>query len=161
VKDYFLLSGESAWAAVNSMWASIMEHDYLPDEVVLFAHPRHKDVARLASKGLESILNGYGRNAPITLKIVPESDLVKGAESVVVDQISKAKEEGHEVALDITPARKSLAVPSILPPSTSSPDHIFYLYLKDLRHADRPYPLLPHFLHEPHDFRGDNDRPRS
>ncbi len=110
MKQYFLLTGESAWADVNSMWAAIMEHDYLPDKVVLYSHPRHKDVARLASKGLESILKGYGRNAPITLKIVPDSNLVKGAKSVVAGHISKAKDDGHEVALDITPARKSLAV---------------------------------------------------
>jgi hypothetical protein len=53
---------------------------------------------------------------------------------------------GNEVAIDITPGRKAIISSALLSAWQKQVDHVFYLYLEDMRNASNPYPMIPFHL---------------
>lgn len=124
----------------------------MPQKVILFCHPRLKDRVSSLIPTIDTLLRGYDVDPDISLQIVPERDFIRTAQERITEVVREEKRKGNEVALDVTPARKSLALPAYLACINEKVDHIFYLFLRDLRHSSRPYPMIPFFMHDPRDF---------
>ena len=136
---------------MNSVWSLLWNGTFVPDRVVLLTHARHKVVAQRAASTLKTLLAAYGVPSEPRILIVPESDL-KASHLAIHTEIRRVKAEG-QVALNITPARKSLAAVAMVAAWDVGVDRIDYLYLKEMRAAERPYPLIARALHELVDLR--------
>ncbi|MEE9341206.1 MAG: hypothetical protein V3V21_06040 [Thermoplasmata archaeon] len=152
MRTYITLCGRRSWALVNSLWASIEDHDYLPEKLIILHHARLKEDAHECSGPAEELLRSYGVEPEVSVHVVPETDFINRVAEKVAEIIKEEKKKGNEVALDITPARKALALPAYTSALNHGADHVFYLFLRDLRHANRPYPMIPYFLHDWRDF---------
>lgn len=152
MKTYIALCGSRAWALLNSLWASIEEHGYLPERLIILVHARLKHEAEACSHPAEELIRSYGVEPEVSIQVVSEAHFITRDAQKVESIIAKEKAEGNEVALDITPARKALAMPAYSAALKHGADHVFYLFLRDLRYANRPYPMIPYFLHDWKDF---------
>ncbi len=85
-------------------------------------------------------LSGYGFTP--TIKAIREI--------VVTEQDNKS-----EIAVDITPARKAIVAGMLLSSYNIIFDHVFYLYIENLRYADHPYLMIPLCMQKHHDFMED------
>jgi len=140
------LSGDNYWAVVNSVWSLLYEGLSVPSRLVLVTNARHKDVARKAAETLQLLLSFYGVASVPDIIVVSEVDL-RQCHDKMVEIMRQAKAQG-EVALNITPARKSLASVAMVAAWETGVDRIHYVYLKDLKEADCPYPFIAKDLHE-------------
>ncbi len=128
------------------MWALLWEEAFIPDRLVVVTHAPHKRVAYDAAATLRTVLGAQRITTDPEVVVVPEADFADAHEKLR-HLLKDAKTQG-EVALNITPARKSLAVVAMVAGWDAGVDHIYYLYLKDMRGADRPYPLIARDLQE-------------
>jgi hypothetical protein len=140
------LSGDNYWAVVNSVWSLLYEGLSVPSHLILITNGRHKDVAKRASDSLQTLLSFYGMTSVPEIIVVPEYDL-RQVHDKLFEIMQKAKSEG-EVALNITPARKSLATVAMVAAWETKVNRIHYVYLRSLKDADCPYPLIARDLHE-------------
>lgn len=157
MRTYILLCGRHNWALVNSLWASIEDHGFLPERLILLCHARLKEDAEDCCGPAQELLRSYGVEPEVSVYVVPETDFITRVAEKVANIIAEEKGKGNEVALDITPARKALAMPAYTSALKHGADHVFYLFLRDLRHANRPYPMIPYFLHDWKDFVREGD----
>lgn len=154
MRTYISLCGQRNWALVNSLWASIEEHGYLPEKLIILVHARLKHDAQACSCPAEELIRSYGIEPEVSIQVVSETHFVTRDAQKVEALIAAEKAKGNEVALDITPARKALAIPAYSAALKHGADHVFYLFLRDMRHSNRPYPMIPYVLHDWKDFVG-------
>jgi hypothetical protein len=154
MRTYIALCGRRPWALVNSLWASIEEHGYVPDKLIMLCHARLKHDAESCPGPACELIRSYGVEPEVSIQVVSEAHFITRDAEKVESIIAEEKAQGNEVALDITPARKALAIPAYSAALKHGADHVFYLFLRDLRHANRPYPMIPYILHDWKDFVG-------
>ncbi len=145
------LSGDSYWAVVNSVWSLLQEAAFIPDRLILLTHGPHKDVAARSAGTVQKLLASFGRPSDPEVVVVPETDL-KASHDLLLRIMREAKGAG-EVALNITPARKSLAAVAIVAAWETNVDRVYYLYLRDMKSKDHAYPLIPCDLQDLVDLR--------
>jgi len=131
-------------AIANAIWAACHNGEYVPEKVY-FIVDKNLDSNYIdnTTQWVKKILNAYGIDTPIieTFK-VDENDFVE-IEETFMNKISYLKQEG-QVAVDMTPGRKYVAAISMAAGLHHKVDHIYYLYLKESKYKDRPYPLTPY-----------------
>ncbi len=148
---YITLAGDAEWALINSLWASVREHDYIPDKVYICSTRKNIKGANRNSKRITALLEGCDKDPTITVVEIPENDFVVTGRKVS-EIIRKEKKENNKVALDITSARKAIASPALIAADRFKADHIFYLYIEDTANADRPYMMIPLRIQHSNDF---------
>ncbi len=104
----FTLSGESYWAVANSVWARLWEEAFVPDRLVVVTHAPHKRVAHDAATALRAVLGEPAVRVEPEVIVFAEADFADAHEKLR-SPFQGAKGQ-REVALNVTPARKSLAV---------------------------------------------------
>ena len=125
---YITLMGRSGWAVVNSFYASVIETDYRPEEVILLYEAQYTDGIKPVVDALEIVQGTYSTPNVVQVE-VPTSD-AHAAGQVALDLVRGLKEKGSEVALDITGGRKALVAGSLLALKDQGLDHVYYLEIE-------------------------------
>ena len=149
-KAYITILGRSSWSLINTFYA-VAEHGYHPDVVHVFAEENYAHELEKIVKGLEVISSGYNFTPKIQTHVVGEADFIDAGEKIF-PLVKVLKEEGHTLAIDITPGRKALVCAALIPATMSEIDHIFYLAIKSLENAARPYCIIPQHIQQLRDF---------
>jgi len=148
---YISVLGRSTWALINTYYAVLTERSYYPDLVYIFAEDIYADQLDKAVKGIEILSEEFGFKPEIRQEIVREADFVE-AGFKITSLIKDLKQNGYRVAIDITPGRKALVAGALIPISKIGVDHVFYLAIKTLDNASKPYKMIPLSIQELRDF---------
>jgi hypothetical protein len=148
---YVTLAGPSEWAVVNSLWAAMEYYDIRPDEVFILHEPSVHKTASKAVDLVEKLLRGYDLNPMVKALEFQKEDFITVGKTVS-NLVHDGKKKGT-VSIDITPGRKKYAVAALLAADAQRVDHVFYLYLENLWYGERPYPMIPHILHQVDDLK--------
>lgn len=134
------------------MWASIRMYDYLPDRVHILTAGCDRDTAVRAAKMLGILLTENGSKGEVVVRVVSEEDVSEIAHEVK-SITAEERKAGNQIALDVTPGKKATVLGSVLSGmSRNDFDHIFYLYIEQLKNADRPFLEIPLSLQRPHEI---------
>jgi hypothetical protein len=150
-KVLLTMMGRSVWGLFNSVWASLRQLDFLPDKVYVLTMGCDMARADMAREMLIVLLKEHGSKAEVELVHVPV-DEIKEIGRTVGDILTREKELGHEVAVDVTAGTKATVLGTILGRKKAEVDHIFYLYIESLQNASRPYMEIPLELQHSHDL---------
>jgi hypothetical protein len=144
-KVYVTMTGISMWPVLNSLWAAIYCKGYAPDKIYLFVTNGREQEARTLSHWISVLTEAYGKRADPIIKEIDEGDFASSGKKInaVMDEERAA---GNEVAIDITPGRKAIISSALLSAWQKQVDHVFYLYLEDMRNSSNPYPMIPFHL---------------
>jgi len=148
LRIYITMTGMSRWAEINSLWAAVRHHEYIPDKIYLFkTESRDGDASTIVSC-FRLLLAEYGaKNVVIEEIPIVEGDFASSGKKIM-EILEKEKAQGSEIAIDITPGRRAVMSSALMAAWKHEIDHIFYLYLDDFRKPDNPYPMIPfHFQH--------------
>ncbi|WP_144060498.1 hypothetical protein [Archaeoglobus sulfaticallidus] len=151
MKAYITILGRSTWALINTYYAILSEKTYYPDIVYIFAEDIYADQLDKAIRGIEILSEEFGFEPEIRQEIVRESDFVE-AGFKITSLIRDLKQNGYSVAIDVTPGRKALVAGALIPISKIGVDHVFYLAIKTLDNASKPYRMIPLQIQELKDF---------
>lgn len=135
---YITMVGRSYWATLNSIWAVIKNDMYEPENVILLSEENFKERAESLKDDIEILLEGYGFEPSVEIKRMENADFYHAGEEVL--ELVDGGEDS--VALDITGGRKSLVAGALVNPGAHKLKHVFYLYLDEIKDADRPYPSI-------------------
>ncbi len=150
-KVLLTMMGRSVWGLFNSVWASIRQFDYLPDRVYVLMAGCEAPRAGMATDMLVILLKEHGSPAKVEMVNVPGDD-IKEIGRVAGEILTKEKEKGSELAVDVTPGSKATVLGTVLGSGKVKVDHIFYLYIESLQNASRPYLEIPLELQHSHDL---------
>ncbi len=139
------MTGISKWPVLNSLWAAISFKGYVPDRIYLFSTKGKESEAQQLNRWIGALMQANGRNLSPILGMLEEGDFASSGKKItaVMDQ---EKSIGAEVAIDITPGRKAIISSALISAWQKQVDHVFYLYLEDLRNSTNPYPMIPFHL---------------
>lgn len=148
---YITMLGRSSWAVVNSFYAVVQQWGYRPKRVYLFTEAIYRERLSRVERGISIIARGYGFSPTIESVVVADADFIDSGRKIS-SLIRKLKEEGAEVAIDITPGRKAMVAGALMPLMEIDVDHIFYLAIRAIRFGDRPYRMIPSQVYTLHNF---------
>jgi hypothetical protein len=146
-KVYITMTGISMWPVLNSLWAAICCKGYSPDKIYLFVTKGREQEARTLSRWISDLTESYGKRVEPITKEIDEGDFTSSGKKIN-SVMEEERSAGNEVAIDITPGRKAIISSALLSAWQKQVDHVFYLYLEDMRNASNPYPMIP--LHLQH-----------
>jgi hypothetical protein len=145
LKVYLTMTGISRWPVLNSLWAAICCKGFSPDKIYLFVTRGRQAEARVLSDWIRTLTESYGKRVdPVTMEI-DEGEFTSSGKKITATMEAE-RAAGNEVAIDITPGRKAIISSALLSAWQKQVDHVFYLYLEDMRNADNPYPMIPFHL---------------
>lgn len=131
--------------------AAACEQGYVPTRVHLIENPAVSAESAEARCIVESLVETYGERPSIeTERLDDERDF--GAIAEYYQNAVRAAPDDGEVAIDLTPGRKFMAVMAFQAGRQFEADHIFYLYIHDGAYYGRPYPEIPRTAVELMDF---------
>ena len=136
------ITGISEWAVINGIWAAITQKDYFPDKVYLVNRIGNEDEGEKLLESVRTLLKSKGKDSEIVHVKVDEKNFVKIGRKIS-SLVEAEKNEGNEVALDMTPGRKAIVASALIAARERAIDHVFYLYIEDTFMADKPYPMIP------------------
>jgi hypothetical protein len=139
---YITMLGRSAWPLLNSYYAVIRETGLQPGRVLIFGEDVFSGQVPLVEAGLMAISAGYGFTPEVRVEQVPEADFRSAGEKIS-RAIREAKGAGVPVTMDITPGRKAMVAGALVHLSKIDIDHVYYLLIKSLDDAAKPYPMIP------------------
>jgi len=150
-KVLLTMMGRSVWGMFNSVWASIRRLDFLPDKVYVMTAGCVAARGDMAKEMLVLLLREHGSTGKVEIVDVPGDD-IKEIGRKVREIISLEKEQGNEVAIDVTPGTKAAVLGTVIGAGKVKVDHIFYLYIESLQNASRPYLEIPLEIQHSHDL---------
>jgi hypothetical protein len=136
---------------VNAYYAVLREKHYLPDKVFIFTETTYQHELEKAETGIRILSEEFGINPDINSKVVSDWDFLAAGKEVF-SQVRTLKDSGYEVAIDITPGRKALVVAALISGIRVDIDHVFYLAIKSVDDAAKPYMMIPLQIQQIRDF---------
>lgn len=151
-KVYVAFMGRSIWGTFNSAWASAIHYNFLPERVYLVVNACDRPKAELC-RGMLGVLYDEFQNRPdVQIISVNDMDFVELAKTIG-EIVNKEKQQGNDVAFDVTGGVKLLVLGGVLSQLKEHPwSHIFYLYVASTKNADRPYLQIPLSAQHHHDL---------
>jgi hypothetical protein len=134
--------GRSVWALVNTYYAVLRDSEYYPDVIHVFTTTQYEPDLNKTLSAIKILNTEFGISPKITSKVVDDVKFYY-ATKTIFDIIKGLKDEGYQVAIDITPGRKALVVATVIPASRIGVDHVFYLSIKSTEDAAKPYMMIP------------------
>ena len=142
---FITMTGVSKWPVLNSLWAAICCNDFLPDRIYLFVTMGRERDGEILAEWISILTEAYGRKISPIIRQIDEGDFASSGKKITA-VMEEERNLGNEVAIDITPGRKAIITSALLSAVQKQVDHVFYLYLEDLRNASNPYPMIPFHL---------------
>lgn len=149
---YLSLLGRSTWALLNTYYAVAREAEYHPDMVYIAAEAPYQNESGFLVEGIAAISKHFGFSPAIECIPVEKGNMVD-VYLKVYRLIEAKKKEGAQVAIDITPGRKSTVAGVLLPIKLNDVDHVFYLEIATTHDVAKPYQMIPRQFHQLHDFK--------
>ena len=100
---------------------------------------------------LESVLRGHGNNEPVEVVSLPDYEF-SHAIKAIREVVSKERENGSTVAVDITSGRKAVVAGALMSGRNITFDHVFYLFIENIRYSNYPYLMIPLSMQRHYDF---------
>ena len=144
-KVYITMTGISKWPVLNSLWAAICCKGFVPDKIYLFVTRGREQEAQALAPWIRILLDSYGKKVEPILREIDEGDFASSGRKITA-VMEEERGLANEVAIDITPGRKAIISSALLSAWQKQVDHVFYLYLEDMRNASNPYPMIPFHL---------------
>lgn len=144
-KVYITMTGVSKWPVLNSLWAAVCCKGYVPDKVYMFVTRGREREANELARWVRVMLEAYGKQAEPILMGIDEGDFTSSGKKITA-VMEQERGAGNEVAIDITPGRKAIISSALLSAWQKQVDHVYYLYLEDMRNSANPYPMIPFHL---------------
>lgn len=144
-KVYITMTGVSKWPVLNSLWAAICCNDYFPDRIYLFVTRGRESDGQLLAEWISALTEAYGRRTDPIIRQIDEGEFASSGRKITA-VMDEERSRGNEVAIDITPGRKAIISSALLSAVQRQVEHVFYLYLEDMRNSDNPYPMIPFHL---------------
>jgi len=144
-KVYITMTGISKWPVLNSLWAAICCKGYVPDKIYLFVTMGREAEAQSLSDWIKVLMDSYGKKVEPLLRTIEEGNFTSSGKKITA-VMEEERAVGNEVAIDITPGRKAIISSALLSAWQKQVDHVYYLYLEDMRNASNPYPMIPFHL---------------
>ena len=142
---FITMTGVSKWPVLNSLWAAICCNDFFPDRIYLFVTRGRESDGQILAEWISALTEAYGRRVVPIIRQIDEGDFASSGKKITA-VMEEERNLGNEVAIDITPGRKAIISSALLSAVQKQVDHVFYLYLEDLRNASNPYPMIPFHL---------------
>lgn len=148
MKVWISTASTSTFAVINTLWAAIIQEDYLPEKIHLLANDYvvAKGFLKNAELGCKLICQEYGIKTTVKTHEFRETDFSSLAQ-LLGAIVGAEKQIGNEVAIDITPGRKFMSAFSMYMgvgrAIEQQADRIYYHHLLDFAFKDFPYPLIP------------------
>jgi hypothetical protein len=143
-KVYITMTGVSRWPVLNGLWAALCK-GYVPDKVYLFVTQGREKDGEALSAWINILLESYGKQVEPVLEKIEEGEFASSGKRIT-SVMEAERNQGNEVAIDITPGRKAIVSSALISAWQKQVDHVFYLYLEDMRNANNPYPMIPYKL---------------
>ncbi|USH00393.1 hypothetical protein K1720_02685 [Thermococcus argininiproducens] len=150
MKAYITMLGRSTWAMVNAYYATVM-NGYKPNEIYIFLENAYKQNLPKAVEALKIISEAYDFSPKIEWEIIEEDNFLE-ADEKIGSLLKTLKEKEYEIAMDITSGRKALVAGATIHALPLEVEHLFYLSLRDLEYASRPYMMIPLHVQRLKDF---------
>ncbi len=131
MKKYVCFLERDHWSSLNSLWAVICEHDFIPDSVLILS--RYND-PKPFSKNLRSLISAYGGDVDIEVKQTSDAS---DARKVISSSMSDST---GTIVLDITGGSKDFLVSILVDRFSHNFDNVFYL--SSSIPIDSAYPVL-------------------
>jgi len=144
-KIYITMTGISRWPVINSLWAAVCCKGYVPDKIYLFVTRGREQDANTLAEWISVLLDAYGKKVELIRREIEEGDFASSGKKIT-SAMEEERSAGNEIAIDITPGRKAIISSALLSAWQKHVDHVFYLYLEDMRNAANPYPMIPFHL---------------
>ena len=151
---YVSLLGRSAWALLNTYYAVARDVHYFPDAFYIAVEAPYRNETEYVVEGVRAISAHFGFS--------PEVECIPVAQGNMVDVFLKVsrlietkRKEGAQIAIDITPGRKSTVAGVLLPIKLNDVDHVFYLEIATTHDVAKPYQMIPRQFHKLHDFKAE------
>lgn len=139
---YITMTGVSKWPVLNSLWAAICCKGYMPDRIYLFVTKGREGSASLLAQWIGALTESYGKRVEPVVVGIEEGDFASSGRKITA-VMERERAAGNEVAIDITPGRKAIISSALISAWQKQVDHVFYLYLEDMRNSANPYPMIP------------------
>lgn len=151
MKVWLTTVGTSPFAVVNTLWAACKdkEENYVPERIYLIKNEiveRGGHVAKV-KKWIEKIVTEFGVEEVEIKEENANEEEFKTFAKTIGNIVKKEKEEGNEIAVDMTPGRKFmsafvmyLGIGEGVDPKA---DRVYYLHLTDMSYKDKPYIEIP------------------
>lgn len=140
-----MMTGISRWAVLNSLWAAVCCKGYQPDRIYLFVTRGRQARATQLAEWIRMLTEAYGKRVDPILRDIDEADFASSGRKITA-VMEEERARGSEVAIDITAGRKAIVSSALLSAWQRQVDHVYYLYLEDMRNASNPYPMIPFHL---------------
>ena len=144
-KVFITMTGVSKWPVLNSLWAAICCKDYVPDKVYMFVTRGREKDADLLCEWARMLIEAYGKKAEFVRLVIQEAEFAQSGRKITA-VMEQERAAGNIVAIDITPGRKAIISSALISAWEKEVDHVFYLYLEDMRNSANPYPMIPFHL---------------
>jgi len=142
---YITMTGVSKWPVLNSLWAAICCKGYLPDRIYMFVTKGREADSQLLAHWIGVLTESYGKRVEPIVKAIEEGDFTSSGKKITAI-MEEERSAGNEVAIDITPGRKAIISSALISAWQKQVDHVYYLYLEDMRNSANPYPMIPFHL---------------
>ena len=134
-------TGNTRWATINGLWALVEEENIVPDRIIaLHTSPITEDAKDTRSL-LATFISGM-KGCTLIDESIPTDD-VQFMRKMLEDIIKKERSKGSRIFIDMTSARKLVALSMMASPSIKEVERLSYLHVDNLENADRPYPMIP------------------
>lgn len=137
---YLTLLGRSSWAVINSLYGVLDSGLCCPNYVHLFVEELYGAKIPKVITGIHLVCEAYGYDVEVGYNIVGNAKFVNSGMQIS-EEIHRLQKLGFEIALDITPGRKSLIAASLLSVEKLGVKHVFYLAVDNIE--DIPLMLKP------------------
>lgn len=144
------MMGRSRWGLFNSVWAMSRTQGFVPDRVHILTSGCDKEGAEACARMVRALLAELSPGAEVRIEVVPEESAAEISEAAK-RIASEEKKRGNQVALDVTPGKKTMLIGCMLG-AGGLVDHVFYLHIESLRNADRPFIEIPLGAQHMHDL---------
>jgi hypothetical protein len=156
-RAYLTALGRASWAMVNTYYAVLREREYLPDKIYIFTEEAYEEKLDKAIAAIKVLSSEYGINPEIESRVVSDWDFIEAGREISV-LLKALKEEGYQVAIDITPGRKAIVVAALIIGIKVKIDYVFYLAIKTTVDAAKPYMMIPMQIQQIREFMEDSRR---
>jgi hypothetical protein len=123
--------------------AAACDRRFIPDQAHILSNPGVADSVAAASEMFDIIIDAYGGSADITqYSLESETDFPE-----IIDfyhsTIEAAKENGDQIAVDVTPGRKFMSAIAFQAGFRFGADHVFYFHRKSGGYYGQFYSEIP------------------
>jgi len=141
---YITMTGVSKWPVLNGLWAAMCK-GYVPDKIYLFVTQGREKDGEILAAWISTLVQSFGKTVRPMTERIEEGEFASSGKKITA-AMERERTEGNEVAIDITPGRKAIVSSALISAWQKHVDHVFYLYLEDMRNSTNPYPMIPYHL---------------